>query len=41
VAAVETIGAIDRLACAARARQRFSADRMVDDYLRIYRELGR
>jgi glycosyltransferase involved in cell wall biosynthesis len=41
VAAVETIGAIDRLACAARARQRFSADRMVDDYLHIYRELGR
>jgi glycosyltransferase involved in cell wall biosynthesis len=41
VAAVGSIGAIDRWACRARARQRFGADRMVDDYLRIYRELGR
>jgi glycosyltransferase involved in cell wall biosynthesis len=41
VAAVGGIGGIDRWACRARARQRFGADRMVDDYLRIYRELGR
>jgi glycosyltransferase involved in cell wall biosynthesis len=41
VAAVERIGEIDRWACRARARQRFGADRMVDDYLRIYRKLGR
>jgi glycosyltransferase involved in cell wall biosynthesis len=41
VKAVAGIRAIDRAACAARARQRFGADRMVDDYLRIYRKLGR
>jgi len=41
VAAVGNIGRIDRWACRARARQRFGADRMVDDYLRIYRELRR
>jgi glycosyltransferase involved in cell wall biosynthesis len=41
VAAVAGIGDIDRWACRARARQRFGADRMVDDYLRIYRKLGR
>jgi glycosyltransferase involved in cell wall biosynthesis len=41
VEAVGSIGGIDRWACRARARQRFGADRMVDDYLRIYRELGR
>jgi glycosyltransferase involved in cell wall biosynthesis len=41
VAAVAAIGDIDRWACSARARQRFGADRMVDDYLRIYRKLGR
>jgi glycosyltransferase involved in cell wall biosynthesis len=41
VKAVATIGEIDRAACAARARERFGADRMVDDYLRIYRKLGR
>jgi glycosyltransferase involved in cell wall biosynthesis len=41
VAAVAGIGDIDRWACGARARQRFGADRMVDDYLRIYRKLGR
>jgi glycosyltransferase involved in cell wall biosynthesis len=40
VAAVAGIGGIDRPACRARARQRFGADRMVDDYLRIYRKLG-
>lgn len=39
VAAVADIGSIDRAACRARARSRFGADRMVDDYLKIYREL--
>jgi glycosyltransferase involved in cell wall biosynthesis len=39
VAAVETIAEIDRTACAARARERFSADRMVEDYLTIYRKI--
>jgi glycosyltransferase involved in cell wall biosynthesis len=41
VAAVGTIDAIDREACRARAHERFGADRMVQDYLRIYREAGR
>jgi glycosyltransferase involved in cell wall biosynthesis len=41
VAAVAGIGSIDRLGCAARARQRFSADRMVEDYLAIYRKIVR
>jgi glycosyltransferase involved in cell wall biosynthesis len=40
VTAVARIGEIDRTACRARARERFGADRMVDDYLRIYRKLG-
>ncbi|PRY23300.1 glycosyltransferase family 4 protein [Pseudosporangium ferrugineum] len=40
VAAVAGIGSLDRAACRARARSRFGADRMVDDYLRIYRELA-
>ncbi|GIE32913.1 glycosyl transferase [Actinoplanes italicus] len=39
VAAVERIGEIDRAACSARARERFSAERMVDDYLAIYRKI--
>ncbi|MEU4624025.1 glycosyltransferase family 4 protein [Actinoplanes sp. NPDC023801] len=39
VAAVERIGEIDRAACSARARERFSADRMVDEYLAIYRKI--
>jgi glycosyltransferase involved in cell wall biosynthesis len=39
VAAVAGIAELDRAACRARARSRFGADRMVDDYLRIYREL--
>lgn len=39
VAAVEGIDAIDRTGCARRARERFSADRMVDDYLAIYRKI--
>jgi glycosyltransferase involved in cell wall biosynthesis len=40
VTAVAGIGEIDRTACRARARERFGADRMVDDYMRIYRKLG-
>lgn len=39
VAAVAGIAGLDRAACRARARSRFGADRMVDDYLAIYREL--
>ncbi len=39
VAAVAGIAGLDRAACRARARSRFGADRMVDDYLTIYREL--
>ncbi|MDT5034357.1 MAG: hypothetical protein QOC94_4528 [Actinoplanes sp.] len=39
VAAVAAIGGIDRAACRERARERFGADRMVDDYLRIYRKI--
>ena len=41
VTAVAGIGGIDRAACRERARERFGADRMVEDYLRIYRELIR
>ncbi|HEX8346738.1 MAG TPA: glycosyltransferase family 4 protein [Actinoplanes sp.] len=40
VTAVDSIGTIDRGACRARARERFGAERMVADYLRIYREIG-
>ena len=39
VTAVAGIAGLDRAACRARARARFSADRMVDDYLAIYRKL--
>jgi glycosyltransferase involved in cell wall biosynthesis len=39
VAAVASIATIDRAGCAARARERFSAGRMVDDYLAIYRKI--
>jgi glycosyltransferase involved in cell wall biosynthesis len=39
VAAVAGIAGIDRLACANRARERFAADRMVEDYLTIYRKI--
>jgi glycosyltransferase involved in cell wall biosynthesis len=39
VAAVARIGRVDRARCAARARERFSADRMVEDYLTIYRKI--
>ncbi|GAA2603769.1 glycosyltransferase family 4 protein [Paractinoplanes durhamensis] len=39
VAAVASIASLDRAGCAARARERFAADRMVDDYLAIYRKI--
>jgi glycosyltransferase involved in cell wall biosynthesis len=39
VAAVAGVPGIDRVRCAARARERFSAERMVDDYLAIYRKI--
>jgi glycosyltransferase involved in cell wall biosynthesis len=39
VAAVRDIASIDRTICAAHARNRFAAGRMVDDYLAIYRKI--
>ncbi|MGK5678202.1 glycosyltransferase family 4 protein [Actinoplanes sp. URMC 104] len=39
VDAVEKARDLDRAACARRARERFSRDRMVDDYLAIYRKI--
>lgn len=39
VAAVAGVAGIDRAKCAARARERFSAGRMVEDYLAIYRKI--
>ncbi|HEY0533752.1 MAG TPA: glycosyltransferase family 4 protein [Actinoplanes sp.] len=39
VAAVAGVTGLDRAKCAARARERFSADRMVEDYLAIYRKI--
>ena len=41
VAAVETHRRPRSGGCRARARERFGADRMVDDYLRVYRKLIR
>jgi hypothetical protein len=41
VAAVESITGLDRSGCGARARERFGVDRMVDDYLRVYRKVIR
>ncbi len=40
--AVDAVGRalrLDRAAVAARARERFSAERMVEDYLRVYEQL--
>lgn len=39
VAAVAAATRLDRSRVAGRARERFSADRMVDDYLRVYEQL--
>jgi glycosyltransferase involved in cell wall biosynthesis len=39
VAAVPVALTLDRAAVAAEARRRFSADRMVEDYLAVYRRL--
>ncbi|MEU4834850.1 glycosyltransferase family 4 protein [Streptosporangium sp. NPDC023615] len=42
VAAVARVGAIDRANCRAQAERRFGVDRMVEDYLQVYRSmLGR
>jgi glycosyltransferase involved in cell wall biosynthesis len=41
VAAVQGIGRIDRGNCRIRARERFGKDRMVDEYLRVYRKVIR
>ena len=40
VAAVERIGSLSRAGCRARFEARFSAARMVADYVRIYHQLG-
>jgi glycosyltransferase involved in cell wall biosynthesis len=39
VTAVEKAAAIDRAACRTAATARFSAERMVDDYLRVYEDV--
>ncbi len=39
VAAVERTASLDRAACRAVALERFSAERMVDDYLRVYADV--
>ncbi|MBM2622905.1 glycosyltransferase family 4 protein [Actinoplanes sp. LDG1-06] len=39
VVAVDRVHKIDRTACARRARERFSRDRMVENYLEIYRKI--
>lgn len=39
VAAVGQLSAIDRGACRRHAEERFSADRMVDDYLAVYQKI--
>ena len=36
VAAVDAVARLDRAACREQAVQRFSAERMVDDYLRVF-----
>ena len=41
VEAVAAIGDLDRVVCAARARERFAVSRMVDDYLAIYRKINK
>lgn len=41
VAAVDRVATIDRAGCRDRAHQRFGADRMVTDYLRLYGDLAR
>jgi glycosyltransferase involved in cell wall biosynthesis len=41
VEAVAGIGGVDRGGCRVRARKRFGVDRMVDEYLRVYRKVIR
>ena len=38
-AAVARVATIDRGACRTRARRRFSVDRMVADYIRLYHDI--
>ncbi|MDQ1659593.1 MAG: hypothetical protein QOD41_4676 [Cryptosporangiaceae bacterium] len=38
--AVAQIGSLDRAQCRKRVRERFSAERMADDYLRLYQEVS-
>lgn len=39
VAAIERVGEIDRATCRARVAERFSVERMADDYIRLYQQL--
>lgn len=39
VAAIDTVRALDRAACRASVARRFSVERMVDDYLALYRSI--
>lgn len=39
VSAVSRVGAIDRAGCRAQAERRFGVDRMVANYLRVYRDI--
>ncbi|HVD01947.1 MAG TPA: glycosyltransferase family 4 protein, partial [Candidatus Dormibacteraeota bacterium] len=39
LAAVERVGTLDRRTCRESALERFSTERMVDDYERVYRVL--
>lgn len=39
VAAIARVGEIDRAACRARVAERFSVERMADDYLALYRRI--
>lgn len=39
IAAIERIGEIDRAACRRTVEQRFSVDRMADEYLALYRQI--
>jgi glycosyltransferase involved in cell wall biosynthesis len=38
--AVGVAASLDRARCAGRARERFSANRMIEDYLRVYQEIS-
>jgi glycosyltransferase involved in cell wall biosynthesis len=38
-ACIERVSELDRRACRAAAEQRFSVDRMADEYVRLYRRI--